>query len=128
MHFGGVYYRINTHFCGLPKWQGLRGNKLSVHFRRQQVIVGFIVDFDCHMAGLVVEVDGDIHGLQQEDDARREKVLRESGLRIVRFRNEDVLGNLPAVVGRITEAVMEACLALIEQDLLKYKVWKEDRA
>ena len=50
-------------------WQELRENKLGVHFRRQQVIAGFIVDFYCHKAGLVVEVDGDIHDLQQEEDA-----------------------------------------------------------
>ena len=71
-------------------WQELRGNKLGVHFRRQQVIAGFIVDFYCHKAGLVIEVDGDIHDLQQDEDARREKVLSEMGLRIVRFRNEEV--------------------------------------
>ena len=60
-------------------WQGLRAKKLGVHFRRQQVIQGFIVDFYCHRAGFVVEVDGDIHDLQQEEDARREKALRELG-------------------------------------------------
>jgi hypothetical protein len=57
-------------------------------------------DFYCQKAALVVEVDGDIHDLQQEEDARREKVLREMGLRIVRFRNEEVLKNLSAVWGR----------------------------
>ena len=62
-------------------WQELRGNKLGVHFRRQQVIAGFIVDFYCHKAALVVEVDGDIRDLQQEEDARRDKVLSEMGLR-----------------------------------------------
>src|SRR4029453_16710009 len=67
-------------------WQELRANKLGVHFRRQQVIEGFIVDFYCHKAALVIEVDGDIHDLQQEDDARREIVLGELGLRIVRLR------------------------------------------
>ncbi len=86
-------------------WQELRGNKLGVHFRRQQVIVGFIVDFYCHKAALVIEVDGDIHDLQQEEDARREKVLREMGLRIVRFGNEEVMKNLSAVVGSIRQAV-----------------------
>ena len=50
-------------------WGELRGNKLGVHFRRQHVIAGFIVDFYCHKAALVVEVDGDIHDLQQEEDA-----------------------------------------------------------
>ena len=48
-------------------WQELRSNKLGIHFRRQQIIAGFIVDFYCHKGGLVVEVDGDIHDLQQEE-------------------------------------------------------------
>jgi len=82
-------------------WQELRANKLGDHFRRQQVIAGFIVDFYCHKAALIIEVDGDIHDLQQEEDARREKILREMGLRIVRFRNEEVVENLSAVVGKI---------------------------
>ena len=86
-------------------WQELRANKLGVHFRRQQVIAGFIVDFYCHKATLVIEVDGDIHDLQQEEDARREKVLREMGLRIVRFRNKEVMKNLSAVVGKIREVI-----------------------
>jgi very-short-patch-repair endonuclease len=63
-------------------WQELRANKLGVHFRRQQIIQGFIVDFYCHKAALVVEVDGDIHDLQKEEDERREKVLIEMGLRV----------------------------------------------
>jgi len=54
-------------------------------------VAGFIVDFYCHKAGLVIEVDGDIHDLQQEEDARREKALREMGLRIVRFRYDEVM-------------------------------------
>jgi very-short-patch-repair endonuclease len=86
-------------------WQELRANKLGVHFRRQQVIAGFIVDFYCHKAALVIEVDGDIHDLQKEEDARREKVLSEIGLRIVRFRNEEVMKNLSAVAEKIRELV-----------------------
>jgi len=46
-------------------------------------------------------VDGDIHDLQKEEDERREKVLREMGLRVVRFRNDEVVRNLSAVVGKI---------------------------
>ena len=86
-------------------WQEVRAKKLGVRFRRQQIIAGFIVDFYCHKAALVVEVDGDIHDLQQEEDARREKVLREMGLTIVRFRNEDVIKDLPTVVGRIRSLI-----------------------
>ena len=84
-------------------WQEVRAKKLGVRFRRQQIIQGFIVDFYCHKAALVIEVDGDVHDLQQDEDARRERVLREMGLRIVRFRNDEVVRDLSTVVGRIRE-------------------------
>jgi len=86
-------------------WNELRANKLGVHFRRQQIIAGFIVDFYCHRASLIVEVDGDIHDLQQEEDSRREKVLTEMGLRMVRFRNDEILSDLHSVVHKLRELV-----------------------
>ena len=87
-------------------WEKLRANRLGVHFRRQQVIAGFIVDFYCHKSALVVEVDGDIHDLQQEEDVRREKALRELGLQIVRFRNDEVVRDLSAVVEKIRKQIL----------------------
>ncbi|WKZ47007.1 MAG: DUF559 domain-containing protein [Anaerolineales bacterium] len=88
-------------------WKELRANKLGVHFRRQQVIAGFIVDFYCHRAGLVVEVDGDIHDLQKEEDERREKALSALGLMMVRFGNDEVMktAERSAVVRRIRDLV-----------------------
>ena len=86
-------------------WMERRANKLGVHFRRQQIIAGFIVDFYCQKAALVIEVDGDIHDLQQEEDARRQKVLSELGLRIIRFKNNDVVRNMSIVVGTIRELI-----------------------
>jgi len=86
-------------------WQEIRANKLGVRFRRQQVIQGFIVDFYCHQAGLVVEVDGGIHDLQKEEDERREKALSALGLRVVRFGNDEVVKSLSAVVGKIRETI-----------------------
>ncbi|MBI3165258.1 MAG: DUF559 domain-containing protein [Chloroflexi bacterium] len=86
-------------------WQELRANKLGAHFRRQQVIAGFIVDFYCHKAWLVIELDGSIHDRQKEEDARRDKVLSEMGLRVVRFRNEEVLKGLSAVLIKIRDLV-----------------------
>jgi len=87
-------------------WNEVRANKLGVHFRRQQVIQGFIVDFYCHKSALVVEVDGDIHDLQHEEDLRREKILSEMGLRIIRFKNDEVLMNLSAVVEKIRKQIL----------------------
>jgi len=88
-------------------WQELRTNKLGSHFRRQQVIAGFIVDFYCHSAGLVIELDGDIHRGQQEYDAERDKILENMGLRVVRFANDDVLLNLPRVLVQLNEELGE---------------------
>jgi very-short-patch-repair endonuclease len=47
---------------------------------------------------LVIEV---VHDLQKEEDERREKVLSALGLRVVRFRNDEIVRSLSAVVGRI---------------------------
>ena len=83
-------------------WQRLRGNRLhGLHFRRQQIIDGFIVDFYCHAAGLVVEVDGEVHQQQAAYDAERDRILSARGLRIVRIKNEEVRQNLLGVLSRI---------------------------
>ncbi|MBV6393018.1 MAG: hypothetical protein KPEEDBHJ_02248 [Anaerolineales bacterium] len=59
------------------------------------------MDFYCHKSALVIEVDGDIHDLQKEEDERREKALSEMGLRIVRFGNDEVMRDVSAVAGKI---------------------------
>ena len=53
-----------------------------------------------------IEVDGDIHDLQQEEDARRDVVLRKMGLRIVRFKNDEVVKNLPMVLRTTRELLL----------------------
>lgn len=82
-------------------WQRLRRNGLGVHFRRQQIIDGFIVDFYCHGAGLVVEVDGPIHEQQASYDEERDGILAARGLRLFRVSNEQVRVNLPSVLAEI---------------------------
>ncbi|MBX3038357.1 MAG: DUF559 domain-containing protein [Anaerolineales bacterium] len=84
-------------------WNKIRANKLGVHFRRQQIIAGFIVDFYCHQADLVIEIDGSVHDGQEqkENDIEREKVLKEMGLRVIRFKNYEIEKNLQGVVEKI---------------------------
>jgi very-short-patch-repair endonuclease len=84
-------------------WQQLRGDKLGVHFRRQQIIAGFIVDFYCHAAALVVELDGGVHlqPKQAQTDLLRDEGLRQLGLRVVRFKNAEVTTRLPEVLDQI---------------------------
>ncbi len=83
-------------------WERLRHHRLGgLHFRRQQRLGPFIVDFYCHEARLVVEVDGEVHEQQRERDAERDRFLASGGLRILRFPNDQVLYNTEAVVAEI---------------------------
>jgi very-short-patch-repair endonuclease len=86
-------------------WEQLRHNRLQgLQFRRQQIIDSYIVDFYCHSKALVVEVDGDIHDLQQDYDAERDNHLVARGFRVLRVSNRDVKENLTIVLKKIADA------------------------
>jgi len=86
-------------------WNALRRNQIDgFHFRRQQVIDGYIVDFYCHAAALVVETDGLIHDAQRDYDEQRDETLARRGLLIMRVRNEEVERDLAGVLAKIREA------------------------
>jgi very-short-patch-repair endonuclease len=86
-------------------WCRLRANRmLGLQFRRQQIIDGFIVDFYCHAAGLVVEVNGAVHDEQREYDAERDQILATRGLQILRVTNTEVTTDLDEVLERIAAA------------------------
>ncbi|HYH82774.1 MAG TPA: endonuclease domain-containing protein [Longimicrobium sp.] len=83
-------------------WSALRRDAVDgLSFRRQHAIRGFILDFFCPSRKLAVEVDGEVHEGQQERDAERTAALALLGIRVIRFRNDEVLGDLTAVVERI---------------------------
>jgi len=94
-------------------WARLRAGRLEgIHFRRQQVIEPYIVDFYCHQAALVIEVDGSVHQDQQEYDCQRDHDLQLLGLRVIRFSNTDVNKNLEGVL----EEILRSCkLAILEK-------------
>jgi very-short-patch-repair endonuclease len=62
-------------------------------FRRQYVIGNYIVDFYCHQAKLVVELDGSQHysPVEMEYDRVRTDYLQSNGLKVIRFSNLDVM-------------------------------------
>jgi len=87
-------------------WSHLRCNQLGgAHFRRQQIIDGFVADFYCHSAGLIVEVDGGIHEEQAEYDRTRDAVISARGLSVVRFTNDQVLSEIEGVLAEIAKIV-----------------------
>jgi very-short-patch-repair endonuclease len=88
-------------------WWHLR-HRLSVgnsHFRRQVRIKRYIVDFACHSACLVVEIDGGQHASATVADAERTKILEANGYRVLRFWNNDVLGNIEGVLEQVQRAL-----------------------
>ncbi len=85
-------------------WEALRGKKLEGYkFRRQHVIDEFIVDFVCLRNKLVVEVDGGYHNKPEikEADELRTNILNELGYRVIRFTNEQVIGDFESVLEQI---------------------------
>ena len=89
-------------------WELLRDKKLGDKFRRQHLIDDFIVDFVCLSKNLVIEVDGGYHNdpTQKEYDQQRTLYLNEKGFKVIRFTNEEVLGNTEAVLTKIKQELV----------------------
>jgi very-short-patch-repair endonuclease len=91
-------------------WSILRGKRISgFRFRRQVPLAGYIADFCCLSAGLVVEVDGEHHldEPQMAHDQRRTEVLESREIRVIRFFANDVLKHPDAVEKMIYRALTE---------------------
>jgi very-short-patch-repair endonuclease len=86
-------------------WNFIKRNQLGVKFRRQQVIDDYIVDFVCLDLNLVIEVDGPSHLDQVEYDQNRTLILNSIGFEVVRFTNEEIIGNPNLVEMRLKEII-----------------------
>ena len=86
-------------------WKVLRERAIAGwKFRRQHILLGYIVDFYCPSLMLAIEVDGDSHDGRHEEDERRTLNLATIGVTVLRVRNDEVLSRPEATVGKI-EAV-----------------------
>jgi len=101
-------------------WQHLRALKAEgLHFRRQVPLAGFVADFACHRARLVIELDGGQHNEDDAiaSDAARSAELRRHGYIVLRFWNHDVLKDASAVMDQIRLALpLASDLARKEDD------------
>ncbi|MCX8254309.1 hypothetical protein RHAL1_01614 [Beijerinckiaceae bacterium RH AL1] len=84
-------------------WHALLRRLPAYHFRRQVPIGAFIADFCCYRGRLVIEVDGNQHGLDEARarDARRTAILESEGFRVVRFSNAEVFSAIDSVLDTI---------------------------
>ncbi|WP_188824150.1 endonuclease domain-containing protein [Brucella endophytica] len=88
----------------LKLWNELRAHRLmGLSFRRQMPIAGYIVDFACPTARIIVEVDGSQHGEEKMAvaDTERTRRLEQDGWRILRFWNDDILRDIDGVCRHI---------------------------
>ena len=104
---------LRTHLTDAEQrlWRRLRGKQiLGIQFYRQKPIDNYIVDFYALTARLVIEVDGAHHldGAQARYDRQRSEYLEESGLRVLRFDDRQVLLELESVTQEIFRAVDES--------------------
>ncbi|MFZ5551920.1 MAG: DUF559 domain-containing protein [Bacteroidota bacterium] len=88
-------------------WEELRNKLIGYKFRRQHIIDKYIVDFVCLSRQLVIEIDGDIHDFQKEEDEARTFYLNNCGFKVIRFRNEEVINHTEDVVKKIKQVVSE---------------------
>jgi very-short-patch-repair endonuclease len=83
--------------------------RYPIRFRRQYVIGNYIVDFYCHKAKLVVELDGSQHYSPDEIeyDRVRTRWLEMMGLRVIRFTNLEVMRQFRSVCEAIDMTVKQ---------------------
>ena len=87
-------------------WAQLRGRRFAGYkFRRQTPIAGYIADFYCAQARLILELDGESHVGKGTRDENRRRTLKSKGFRILRFWDTEIYDDLEAVL----ELIWRAC-------------------
>jgi len=96
-------------------WEYLRNRKLlNKKFYRQYPLFYdltgkesfFIADFYCYEAKLIIELDGEIHKYKLKEDKSRTDILKMLGLKVIRFKNKEIEGNLNFVLEKIKEELL----------------------
>jgi very-short-patch-repair endonuclease len=89
-------------------WNKLRKKQQNgMHFRRQHPYGIYILDFYCFEANLALEVDGKIHLSKKEYDKERTRFLESSGLKVLRFKNEDIETQIDWVIKLINKYLIK---------------------
>lgn len=87
-------------------------SRSSIRWMRQRIVDNYIVDFYCATAKLVIELDGSHHYTDDgiSYDKIRTEILKQYGLRVIRFTNFDILNNFEGVCDSINNEIKERTL------------------
>jgi very-short-patch-repair endonuclease len=105
-------------------WRYLKANRVDgLGFHRQTPIRNYIVDFVCHSAKVIVELDGASPDFeeQQKADEKRDAFFVSEGFRVLRFTNEQVMSNLEGVLETIRQVVSSRASGLPPSLTLPHK-------
>ena len=75
----------------------------GLKFRQQHGFGNYIMDFYCPAIRLCIEIDGEVHETTEakEYDKERTVFLNHYGIKVIRFRNEEILNDLEEVINKI---------------------------
>jgi very-short-patch-repair endonuclease len=89
-------------------WRHLRMEQVEgFKFRKQAPVGRYVVDFACLEEKLVIEVDGGQHDARRAADEVCTRVLGTQGYRVLRFWNNEVLGNIDGVLDVIRRTLLK---------------------
>ena len=100
--------RKNSTKSEIRLWHHLKGKKMMGYdFHRQKPIDDFIIDFFCNKLKLVIELDGYTHTFEEvaDKDELKQEQLKELGISVLRFRDEDVMKNMDGVLNVIKQFI-----------------------
>jgi very-short-patch-repair endonuclease len=100
------YLRKNMTDAERLLWLKIRSKQLKDdQFYRQKPIGGYIVDFYCPCASLIIEIDGGQHYSNEykKKDGERDNYMNKAGLKVLRFSDMEVFKNLDGVIEVIWE-------------------------
>jgi imidazole glycerol-phosphate synthase subunit HisF len=91
-------------------WGHLKGDQLGTKFRRQHPLGIYIADFYCHQHKIVIEIDGSIHDLPEiaKYDLERQLNIENDGIKVLRFKNEEIFSHLEKVLNTILDTINKA--------------------
>jgi very-short-patch-repair endonuclease len=93
-------------------WEAVRNQRfMGLKFYRQYPLffdyagkeTFYIADFYCHKKRVVVELDGNIHDYQQQRDAYRTFIINLLGIKVIRYRNEEIESHLETVLANLAK-------------------------
>jgi very-short-patch-repair endonuclease len=102
--------RKNPTDAELLLWQHLKKyNGNGLEFQYQKTIGHCIVDFYCSKINLIIKVDNNYHFEKSivEKDNNRDEALSQLGMKVIRFKNDELLGNLSGVLDRINQSIFK---------------------